>query len=95
MTDGNADTYWESANGAFPQWVQVDLGAATSIGRVALKLPPAAAWATRTQTLSVQTSTNGIVVHDGRRVGGPHVQPGHRQHGEHRSARDDAPGTSG
>ena len=59
VTDGNADTYWESANGVFPQWVQVDLGAATSIGRIVLKLPPAAAWATRTQTLSVQTSTNG------------------------------------
>jgi hypothetical protein len=59
VTDGNADTYWESANGTFPQWVQVDLGAATSIGRIALKLPPAAAWATRTQTLSVQTSTDG------------------------------------
>jgi hypothetical protein len=58
-TDGNANTYWESANGAFPQWLQVDLGAATSIGKVTLKLPPAAAWATRTQTLSLQASTNG------------------------------------
>ncbi|MDI1466248.1 choice-of-anchor D domain-containing protein [Catellatospora sp. KI3] len=59
VTDGNADTYWESVNNAFPQWVQVDLGSATSVGKVMLKLPPAAAWATRTQTLSVQTSTNG------------------------------------
>ena len=59
VTDGNAATYWESANGSFPQWVQVDLGAATGVGRIALKLPPDAAWATRTQTLSVQTSTNG------------------------------------
>jgi hypothetical protein len=59
VTDGNANTYWESVNGSFPQWIQVDLGAAASIGRVALKLPPAAAWATRTQTLSVQTSTGG------------------------------------
>ena len=57
--DGDANTYWESANGAFPQWLQVDLGAATSIGKVTLKLPPASAWATRTQTLSVQTSTDG------------------------------------
>ena len=23
--DGDANTYWESANNAFPQWVQVDL----------------------------------------------------------------------
>jgi chitodextrinase len=57
--DGNAGTYWESANNAFPQWIQVDLGSALPVGRVVLKLPPAAAWATRTQTLSVQGSTDG------------------------------------
>ncbi|MGW6281237.1 choice-of-anchor D domain-containing protein [Kribbella sp. NPDC055071] len=58
-TDGNANTYWESANNAFPQWLQVDLGSARSIGKVTLKLPPSSAWGTRTQTLSVQTSTDG------------------------------------
>jgi hypothetical protein len=58
-TDGDANTYWESANGAFPQWLQVDLGATYAVGRVTLKLPPSSAWATRTQTLSVQTSTDG------------------------------------
>jgi hypothetical protein len=58
-TDGDATTYWESANGAFPQWLQVDLGAAYSVGKVTLKLPPSSSWGTRTQTLSVQTSTNG------------------------------------
>jgi hypothetical protein len=58
-TDGDANTYWESANNAFPQWLQVDLGAQFSVGRVTLKLPPSSAWGTRTQTLSVQTSTNG------------------------------------
>jgi hypothetical protein len=58
-TDGDANTYWESANNAFPQWLQVDLGAAQSIGKVTLKLPPSSAWGTRTQTLSVQTSTDG------------------------------------
>ena len=26
--DGNANTYWESANNAFPQWLQADLGSA-------------------------------------------------------------------
>ena len=36
-------TYWESANNAFPQWIQVDLGAAVSVNRVVLKLPPASA----------------------------------------------------
>ncbi|MEV4510431.1 choice-of-anchor D domain-containing protein [Dactylosporangium sp. NPDC049525] len=58
-TDGNADTYWESNNNAFPQWVQVDLGATSSIGKVTLKLPPATAWATRRQTLSILGSTDG------------------------------------
>src|SRR5690242_15544921 len=58
-TDGDANTYWESTNNAFPQWLQVDLGAAYDVGRVTLKLPPSAAWGTRTQTLSVQGSTNG------------------------------------
>ncbi|GAA1400781.1 discoidin domain-containing protein [Catellatospora coxensis] len=57
--DGNADSYWESANNAFPQWLQVDLGAATTVSRIVLKLPPPAAWASRTQTLSVQGSANG------------------------------------
>ena len=58
-TDGDANTYWESANNAFPQWLQVDLGTAYNIGRVTLKLPPQSAWGTRTQTLSIQSSTNG------------------------------------
>jgi len=58
-TDGDANTYWESANNAFPQWLQVDLGSAYAIGKVTLKLPPSTAWGTRTQTLSVQASTNG------------------------------------
>jgi hypothetical protein len=63
-TDGDANTYWESANGAFPQWLQVDLGATYAIGKVTLKLPPSTAWATRTQTLSVQASTNGTSFSD-------------------------------
>ncbi|WP_406074131.1 discoidin domain-containing protein [Micromonospora sp. NBC_01638] len=57
--DGNASTYWESANNAFPQWIQADLGATVSVDRLVLKLPPAADWQTRTQTLSVLGSTNG------------------------------------
>jgi chitodextrinase len=59
VTDGNADSYWESTNNAFPQWVQVDLGAATPVQRVVLTLPPATAWATRSQTVALQGSTNG------------------------------------
>ena len=59
MVDGNANTYWESSNNAFPQSLTVDLGQNRSVSRVVLKLPPAAAWQTRTQTLSVLGRTNG------------------------------------
>ena len=58
-TDGDANTYWESANNAFPQWIQVDLGTTYSVGEMTLKLPPQSAWGTRSQTLQVQTSING------------------------------------
>ena len=57
VTDGNASTYWESANNAFPQWVQVDLGSAQSITKVTLKLP--STWGARNETVSIQGSTNG------------------------------------
>ncbi|XVU23669.1 discoidin domain-containing protein [Actinoplanes sp. CA-054009] len=57
--DGNANSYWESNNNAFPQWLQVDLGTAVQVNQAVLKLPPASAWATRTQTLTVQGSTDG------------------------------------
>ncbi len=56
--DGNANSYWESVNNAWPQWITVDLGSTQSVSRVVLKLPPSSAWATRTQTLSVLGSTN-------------------------------------
>jgi hypothetical protein len=57
--DGNASSYWESANHAFPQSLTVDLGAATSVSRIVLRLPPSPAWGTRTQTLAVLGSTSG------------------------------------
>ncbi|MBE1491895.1 galactose-binding domain-containing protein [Plantactinospora soyae] len=59
VVDGDAHSYWESPNHAFPQWVQVDLGTTTPVGRVVLKLPPLSAWGARTQTLAVRGSTNG------------------------------------
>ncbi|MDI5963415.1 choice-of-anchor D domain-containing protein [Streptantibioticus silvisoli] len=59
FTDSDPSTYWESQNGSFPQWAQVDLGQNYSVGKVTLKLPPSTAWGTRTQTLSVQGSTDG------------------------------------
>jgi hypothetical protein len=57
--DGDANSYWESTNNAFPQTLTVDLGSAASVSRIVLKLPPSNAWGTRTQTLSVQGSTDG------------------------------------
>ncbi len=57
VNDGNAATYWESNNNAFPQWVQVDLGASVAVNRVVVKLP--ADWPARTQTLTVRRSTDG------------------------------------
>jgi hypothetical protein len=57
--DGNTSTYWESTDNAFPQWLQVDLGATRSFSRIVLDLPPSTAWATRTQTLSILGSNDG------------------------------------
>jgi hypothetical protein len=58
--DGNASTYWESTDNAFPQWFQVDLGAPVSISRIVMDLPPLSSWATRTQTITIQGSTDGV-----------------------------------
>jgi hypothetical protein len=57
--DGNTSTYWESTDNAFPQWIQVDLGSSASVGRIVLDLPPSTAWGARTQTLTIQGSTDG------------------------------------
>jgi parallel beta-helix repeat protein len=57
--DGDANSYWESTDNAFPQWLQVDLGSPKTVGRIVLDLPPSSSWATRTETLSVSGSTDG------------------------------------
>ncbi|MFC5905736.1 discoidin domain-containing protein [Streptacidiphilus monticola] len=57
--DGDRNTYWESTNNAFPQWLQVDLGSATGVDQVVLKTPTASGWGARTQTLSILGSTDG------------------------------------
>ncbi|MFI8990442.1 discoidin domain-containing protein [Streptomyces antimycoticus] len=57
--DGDAGTYWESTNNAFPQALTVDLGSSQAIRRLVLKLPPSSAWGARTQTLSVLGSADG------------------------------------
>ncbi|MFI1397165.1 discoidin domain-containing protein [Streptomyces sp. NPDC020681] len=55
--DGNAASYWESANGALPQWIRADLGSSVRVDRVVLRLPDG--WPARTQTLQVQGSADG------------------------------------
>ncbi|MGW4063728.1 discoidin domain-containing protein [Amycolatopsis sp. NPDC004747] len=57
--DGDAGSYWESANNAFPQTLTVDLGTAASINKVTLHLPPSSAWGARTQTVTISGSTDG------------------------------------
>jgi len=56
--DGYQSTYWESAPGAYPATLTIDLGANHSISQVVVELP--AAWSTRTQTFSVQGSTDNV-----------------------------------
>ncbi|WP_433044070.1 discoidin domain-containing protein [Dactylosporangium sp. CS-033363] len=53
VTDPDAMTYWESRNNAFPQWVQVDLGAPAEVRRAVLRLPPSASWPARTQRVEI------------------------------------------
>ncbi|GAA1601719.1 ThuA domain-containing protein [Catellatospora bangladeshensis] len=55
--DGDANSYWESANNAFPQAITVDLGSTAALTSIVLKLP--SAWGARTQTLSVLGSADG------------------------------------
>ncbi|GJF32511.1 hypothetical protein KNE206_52110 [Kitasatospora sp. NE20-6] len=57
VTDGSQASYWESPAGAFPQWLQVDLGSSVAVNEVALKLP--SSWGARNETLSVLGSTDG------------------------------------
>ncbi|MET7395736.1 discoidin domain-containing protein, partial [Dactylosporangium sp. NPDC005572] len=59
VTDPDPMTYWESRNNAFPQWVQIDLGPATDVGRVVFRLPPTEAWPSRTQRITVLGSRDG------------------------------------
>jgi alpha-D-xyloside xylohydrolase len=58
--DGNVTTYWEGAPNTYPNTLTVDLGSAKTVSKVVLKLNPNAAWATRTQTLSILGSTDNV-----------------------------------
>jgi hypothetical protein len=58
LNDGNPDTYFESANNAFPQTITLDLTALRSVDRIVLQLP--APWGARTETVEVLGSTDGV-----------------------------------
>ncbi|WP_342549348.1 discoidin domain-containing protein [Paenibacillus sp. FSL P2-0089] len=51
--DGDVTTYWEGAGGSYPNTLTVSLGANANVTSVVVKLNPAAAWSTRTQTIQV------------------------------------------
>jgi len=55
--DSNTDTYWESPNNQFPQWLTVDLGSSQSVSRVAFKTNPG--WGGRTQTFEILAGDDG------------------------------------
>lgn len=46
-------TYWEGAGGSYPNTLTVKLGSNADINRLVLKLDPATAWSTRSQTVEV------------------------------------------
>ncbi len=61
VNDGNTSTYWESSDGAtYPQYIDLGFGQALTLGSVTLNLPPPTAWSTRTETFSVQGSSDGV-----------------------------------
>ena len=82
VTDGNQGTYWESANNAFPQWVQVDLGS-SAVGRPGSCCNCRPAWGARNETLSLLGFDRRDDLHHGEGVGGVHVRPVDRQHRHH------------
>jgi hypothetical protein len=58
-SDRNPDSYWESTDNAFPQWLEAGLSQVLTVGSVALDLLPLSSWPSRTQTIAVLGSTDG------------------------------------
>lgn len=56
INDGNTGSYWEGSPNAYPNTVTMNLGSVMQVGQVVLKLAPN--WGARTQTFSVQGSTD-------------------------------------
>ncbi len=61
VNDGNQASYWESGNGALPQWVQVELGAATPVigAGQTLSLPVTGTWTAAAGGATVTADATG------------------------------------
>jgi len=51
--DGDLQTYWEGGARAYPNDLEVDLGAEQTVGRLVVRLNPRRIWGARTQTIEV------------------------------------------
>jgi hypothetical protein len=69
VTDSDQSTYWEGAGG-FPQTLTVDLGSVTTVGRLDLALPSCCNWPSRTQTIEIFASSDGVNFHQIRAAAG-------------------------
>ncbi len=90
LTDADPSTYWESANGTFPQWAQVDLGQ-NYCDRQGRAETPAVHGVGRAYRDPVGAGLHGrLQLQHHRRLGRLHVRPEReRQHGHHHVRRDD------
>jgi hypothetical protein len=59
INDANINSYWEGAVNSYPDLLTVDLGAASNITSIVIKLNPKLIWEERTQTIEVLGSTDG------------------------------------
>ncbi len=69
-------------------------GPRSAVGRIVLDLPPSTSWGTRTQTITIQGSTDGSTYTHAGGLGRVHVQSLDRQHGDGHRSRPPRPGTS-
>jgi len=91
LTDTDASSYWESANGSFPQWAQVDLGPELQ-HRPGRPEAPAVHGVAGPDGDPVRARLHGrLDLLDDRGLGRVHLRPELRQqHGHHLVRRDTA-----
>lgn len=59
MVDGNPLTYFESAKGAFPAYVEIDMENPENVKYINIHLPPLLLWENRTQEIEILGSLDG------------------------------------